>query len=260
MPWPKPRKNNAVRLLCRRRDRDEDKGVMSQMADSVAVSISVLALAVSATTAWLTLFRRGTVKMTQPTVIYFGPDAPRARDVEPPPKVYLRTLLFSTSIRGRVIESMHVSLTRNETHQTFNIWVYGDDNLVRGSGLFVGENGVAANHHFLTPKDGGSFQFSAGLYRFEVYARLLGDRCPNLLFSQELEIAPHVAAALKEPGTGVYFDWGAESSRYLPHVDKRLPSPDAEAFLEAMGMALRSTRPLTDSRAVSSEPPRPASP
>lgn len=121
------------------------------MADPITVTISVLALAVSATTAWLTLFRRGTVKMTQPTVIYFGPDRPRLRDDVPLPKVYLRTLLFATSKRGRVIESMHVSLARNETHQNFNVWVHCDDKLVRGSGLFVGESGVAANHHFLTP-------------------------------------------------------------------------------------------------------------
>ena len=100
--------------------------------------------------------------MTQPTVIFFGPDLPRSHDDAPPPKVFLRTLLFSTSKRGRVIESIHVAPSRNETHQNFNIWVYGDDKLVRGSGLFVGENGVAANHHFLTPKDGSSFRFTEG--------------------------------------------------------------------------------------------------
>ncbi len=50
------------------------------MADPASLTISVLALAVSSVTAWLTLFRRGTVKMTQPTVIFFGPDTPRARE------------------------------------------------------------------------------------------------------------------------------------------------------------------------------------
>ncbi|MGH8604811.1 MAG: hypothetical protein ACREXR_19115, partial [Gammaproteobacteria bacterium] len=112
--------------------------------------------------------------------------------------------------------------------------------LVRGSGLFVGESGVAANHHFLTPKDGSSFQFSAGHYCLDVYARLLGDRDRTLLFSQELEVTPDVAATLKEPGTGLYFDWGADSSRYLPHVEKRLPSPDPEQFLEALGITIRA--------------------
>ena len=113
-------------------------------------------LVVASVTAWLTRFRRGSVKMTQPTVIYFGRDPPRSNDDRPPPKIYLRALLFSTAKRGRVIESMHVALSRNETHQTFNILVYGEPgNLVRASGLFVGETGIAAAHRFLTPKDGG---------------------------------------------------------------------------------------------------------
>lgn len=120
------------------------------MNDPVALAVSVLSLAVSAVTAWLTLFRRGTVRMTQPTVIFFGPDSPRSGREKGLPKIYLRTLLFSTSKRGRVIESMHVSLERSETRQNFNIWVHGDDKLVRGSGLYVGATGVAANHHFLT--------------------------------------------------------------------------------------------------------------
>lgn len=151
-----------------------------------AIAISVLALAVSSVTAWLTLFRRGTVKTTQPTVIFFGTDFPRSRTDAPLPKVFLRTLLFSTSKRGRVIESMHVALSRNETHQNFNIWVYGDEKLVRGSGLFVGETGVAANHHFLTPRDADSFRFTEGRYRLEVFAHVLGDNAPTRLFSQEL--------------------------------------------------------------------------
>src|SRR4051812_21290578 len=103
------------------------------MADPVSIAVSVIALGISATTAWLTLFRRGTVRMTQPTVIFFGPDMSRNREETPLPKVYLRTLLFSTSKRGRIIESMHVALARNETLQTFNVWVHGDEKLVRGS-------------------------------------------------------------------------------------------------------------------------------
>jgi hypothetical protein len=142
---------------------------------TLAVTIAILSLAVSSVTAWLTLFRRGTVRMTQPTVIFFGPDTPRLRNGSTLPKVYLRTLLFATSKRGRVIESMHVALFRSEAHQNFNIWVYGERHeLVRGSGLFVGETGMAANHHFLMPPDSGSFLFAEGQYRLDVFARLLG--------------------------------------------------------------------------------------
>src|ERR1700730_660906 len=127
-----------------------------KLADPFATTLSVLVLVVSGVTAWLTLFRRGTVRLTQPTVVYFGPDGGLPTRA-PKPKVFLRTLLFATSKRGRVIESMHVTRTRSETRQNFNIWVYGNDKLVRGSGLFVGETGVSANHHFLMPSDGASF-------------------------------------------------------------------------------------------------------
>lgn len=206
------------------------------MADTISLTVSALSLAISSVTAWLTLFRRGTVKMTQPTVIFFGPDTPRSREDAALPKVYLRTLLFSTSKRGRVIESMHVALRRNETHQNFNIWVYGErEKLVRGSGLFVGETGVAANHHFLAPAD-SSFHFTEGHYRLDVFARLLGDTKALLLFSQTLDISRETAAALADPGAGVYFDWGPDSSSYLPHVEKRPPSPDPDDFLKALGI------------------------
>ncbi|QBC32248.1 hypothetical protein [Pandoraea sp. XY-2] len=194
------------------------------MLDPVALTVSVLALAVSATTAWLTLFRRGTVRMTQPTVIFFGPDVPRPGRRAPLPKIYLRTLLFSTSKRGRIIESMHVAIHRNETHQNFNIWVHGDEKLVRGSGLFIGESGVGANHHFLTPEDGSDFRFNAGRYRLEVFARILGDRRSKLLFTQELEITLQIAASLETSKAGLYFDWGADSATYLPHVETHKPS------------------------------------
>jgi hypothetical protein len=202
----------------------------------IALVISILSLLVSVSTAWLTLFRRGTVKMTQPTVIFLGPDSPRSIPDIPLPKVFLRTLLFSTSKRGRIIESMHVALSRNETHQNFNIWVYGNEKLVRGSGLFVGETGVEANHHFLAPRDGNSFRFTEGHYKLDVFARLLGDEKQMRLFSQGLEISRELAAALAEPHAGVYFDWGPDSSHYLPHVENRPPSPDPEDFLKALSV------------------------
>jgi hypothetical protein len=183
----------------------------------------------------VTLFRRGTVKMTRPTVIYLGPDAPPARDRPPPPKIYLRALLFANSKRGRVIESMHVRLTRNETQQNFNIWVHGETKaLVRGSGLFVGETGVAADHHFLTPRDTREFRFTEGQYRIDLFAHLLGDSHRTLLFAQTLEITHDMAPRMAELGAGVYFDWGPDSLRYIPHVEKRLPSADPREVIEAL--------------------------
>jgi hypothetical protein len=133
---------------------------------------------------------------------------------------------------------MYIALSRNETQQNFNIWVYGDEKLVRGSGLFVGETGIAANHHFLAPRDGSSSHFTAGRYRMIVFAQLLGDRERTLLFSQSLEISPEIASQLAGSDHGLYFDWGPDSSRYFPHIDKR-PLPN-EDFLELINLTRRS--------------------
>ena len=227
------------------------------MADPLSIAVSSLALGLSSVTAWLTLFRRGTIKMTQPTVIFFGLDVPWAGEQIPPPKVYLRTLLFSTSKRGRVIECMYVALSRNETRQNFNVWVYGDEKLVRGSGLFVGETGVVANHHFLTPRDENAFRFTEGRYTLEVFARLLGDSTHTRLFSQTLEISKETAAALargtpsKEDANrslaGLYFDWGPDSSRYLSYVQERPPTAAPDKFLEA-ALRLRIPQPSSDNK------------
>jgi hypothetical protein len=57
------------------------------MDDPISTTISILALSISAVTAWLTPFRRGAIKMTQPTVIFFGPDSGRDNE-SPRPKSF----------------------------------------------------------------------------------------------------------------------------------------------------------------------------
>jgi len=134
---------------------------------------------------------------------------------------------------------MHATLARDESSQTFNIWVYGDERLVRGSGLFVGETGVAANHHFLTPIDGSSFHFIQGNYRLDVFAKVLGDSKPRKLFSQRLEIDRDAAGAPTDAHAGLYFDWGPDSGSYMSHVDKRDPTPDPEDLLKLLSLPTR---------------------
>lgn len=206
--------------------------------DPISLAISSLSLAVSATTAWFTLLRAGTVRMTRPTTIFFGPDG---KDGSSSPKVYLRTLLFATSKRGRILESMHISLSRNETKQTFNVWIYGDERLVRGSGLFVGESGVAANHHFLLPRDESHFKFTEGTYELEVFVKLLGSYRKTRLFRETLHVSQENARKLADSDAGLFFDWGPDSSRYLAHIDskgdKRDRSRTVDAFELLMNLA-----------------------
>jgi hypothetical protein len=146
----------------------------------IVIAISILALTISATTAWLTLFRKGTLRMTHPTVIFLGPDGPPSQGAEV--KVFLRTLLYSTAKRAQIVESMYVTLRRGESVQNLNIWVYGETGrLLRGSGLRVSEDGITADHHFVLPKDGTHFAFLPGEYVVEVYAMLVNSARALLL-------------------------------------------------------------------------------
>lgn len=185
----------------------------------IAIFISLAAFVVSSVTMWLTLLRKGTVCMTQPTVIFFGPDGGDKKSS----KIFFRTLLFATSKKGRVIENLYVRLKRAESQQNFNIWVYGSSELNRGSGIFVGETGIATNHHFLLPTDVEAYEFKAGDYILEVYVHLVGDKETKLLHEVTLSISSQEASELKQSDKGIYFDWGPDSSRYHSHIDNRPP-------------------------------------
>ena len=185
------------------------------MDQTLTIIISSIALLVSAGTAWLTLLHKGSVKLTRPTIIFFGPDGYRG-----PAKVFLRALLYCSSQRGRIVESMYLKLKNNGTEQLFNIWVYGDEFKARGSGLFVGKEGVVCNHHFLLPKKAEEYTFLKGRYTVEVYAQLVGDKSPLLLSSQDLSITEEWATKINNVDAGIYFDWCQDSNQYQPHLDR----------------------------------------
>ena len=195
----------------------------STVIEQLSLGIAILALLGSAFTAWLTLLRRGAVRMTQPTVVFFGPDGGRP-DRKPLPKIFLRTLLYSTADRGQVVETMFVTLTRGKDATAFGIWVYGDP-LVRGSGVYVGREGLAANHHFLL-RDDVPFRFTPGPYDLEVFATTVRHRKPQSLWRLSLAVSPDDGRALAGE-FGLYFDWNPQARRFEAHVDPRpqLPSP-----------------------------------
>jgi hypothetical protein len=193
------------------------------MVDYVSVGIASASLVISAATLWWTTLHRGTLKMTQPGMVYFGPDGQAGM-----PKVTLRPMLYSTSRRGQVLEGLYVKLHRGDSWQAFNIWVHGDGPLVRGGGMKVGWDGVVCYHHFLLPKDGAEFEFRPGTYRLEVFARLVNVVKPLKVFDSHLAITKEQAAEMKEKGRGLYFDWDPDSSAYYSHLDSKRDDPDAE--------------------------------
>jgi hypothetical protein len=175
---------------------------------TISLFLSLLAVIVSGVTAWLTLLKRGTVKMTQPTVVYFGPD----RSV--PHKVFLRTILYATAKRGCIVESMFIRLRRAETTQT-----YGEvGHLSRGSGLFVPDTGFTTDHHFLLPFDDATFAFLPGAYTIELFASIVGERSTRRLTSIELAVTAEQSAELGN-GYGLYFDWSPDATDYQSHID-----------------------------------------
>jgi hypothetical protein len=185
----------------------------------LALTISGLALAVSVMTLWLTYFRKGSVRMTRPTQVFLGSDGSRSSGPNGRPKVFLRALLLAEAKRGRVIETLYATLTRDESRQNFNIWVHGDDQLVRGGGLFVGDTGVVVNHHFLLPADHSEFRWKGGTYRLEVFADILGDTKPVRLLSLDLMMSEAEASSVNTMMCGMYYDWGPQAGRYISHLE-----------------------------------------
>ncbi len=189
-------------------------------------AVAMLALSVSALTLWLTHLHRGTVKMTRPSQFYFGPDGSKTTGLTGPPKIFVRAMLYATSRRGRVLDSLWVTVFRGDTSQTFNVWVHGDKELVRGGGLFVSETGLVTSHHFLL-LEGEAFEFREGEYDVRVFGRIVGDRYPSLLTKQKLTVSADVAAALSRRETGVYFDLSPMSGTYIPMAHQSMTFSEA---------------------------------
>lgn len=180
----------------------------------LGVAISIFSLFVSVTAFWFTWLRRGQLSMTRPALIFFGYDyEPRLT-----PKVFLRTLLYSTSARGQVIESMYVNLCRGGSEQIFSFWGYGETkNITPGSGLFVGPAGVAFNHHFVLSMQQPDYQFVAGSYSITVYARVVGRSTPIKLDTISLTLSKSDAGALSGK-LGILFELEPSAGGYIGHA------------------------------------------
>src|SRR5579863_8239434 len=103
---------------------------MVSYAIVVPILIAVASFGLSLYTLWLTQ-RRGELCMTQPTLVFLGRDGPGNR-----PKIFLRTLLYSTGSKGWVIDGMYLRVYQRDWSYVFDGWAYGEtDKLSPGSGL-----------------------------------------------------------------------------------------------------------------------------
>ncbi len=183
-----------------------------------SIIISLLALVVSVTVAWLTLFRRGSLRMTRPVLVGFLYDQP-AGD----PKIFFRSLLFATGKRGHIVESIFLKVRHGDAVQMFSFWMYGETNaLMIGSGLRVPEDGVAFNHHFLPPKNARTFEFLPGDYVIDIYVRVVKRTDAILLSTVKVALSEWEACELVgDKNRGVLFTWDPDHQRYQSHIDVR---------------------------------------
>ncbi len=170
--------------------------------DSFSIPISLVSLTVSLGTFWLAFVDRGRLRMTKPTIVFFGFDTvPKVTA-----KVFLRTLLYSTATRGHVIEGMYAAVRHNSRERLFSFWGYGEtEKLSAGSGLYVSRTGLAANHHFVLSVHEETYHFEPGAYRIDVLADVVGSRKPVKLGTIQLVVSEELAAALARH-EGVLFE------------------------------------------------------
>ena len=187
--------------------------------------VSVIALAVSLFTLWFTILRRGTIRSTHPSFIAFRYDFVGKK--VPQAKIFFRALLFSTGKRGQVIESLFLRVREGSRQAEFSFWGLGDKDLIRGSGLFVPETGVATNHHF-NPVDAETlFLFSQGAYSLELVAKLVGRERLVSLWDVTLEMPAGVFGSTIARETAVFYSWSPEQRCYVASVEKRSGSVHA---------------------------------
>ena len=171
--------------------------------------------------------------MTKPTIIFFGYDmVPR-----PTPKVFMRTLLYSTANRGQIIEGMFAKLSCGDSKQVFGFWGYGETGtLTAGSGLHVSRTGLAANHHFVLSVHENKYHFEPGDYAIDVFANVVGREVAVYLSTIRLTLTSDLAAALARY-EGVLFERriggeyeGYERDRDSDQMpDKELPASSSRA-------------------------------
>lgn len=187
---------------------------------TLAIMISALALTVSVSNAWLTWFHRGTIRMTAPSMVAFAYDE-RGEMSRFDAKIMIRALLYSTGAQGHAVETLFLKARHLDSLYSFPVWGLAVQELERGGGLFVGKTGVSAWHHFLPSSTAPEFQFGAGTYNLEVWARLSGRSQAVRLWSHTLRLPAASVPDRHDGSQQVWFDQDPESGAFQPRRESR---------------------------------------
>lgn len=181
------------------------------MKETINTIISTLALGISVLTAWLTLLRKGKLKMTPPTPLLLGYEEGKA-------KISFFTMLYSSAFRGQVVESMYVILKQDGKKHLFNRWAYVYESHAYASGCYVKPEGVAQNHQFYILDY--NFIFQPGKVQIDIYARLAPKKKDALLKTIQLQIPIEKKSECENKIKGIMFEWEPDKKNYSLRIDK----------------------------------------
>lgn len=187
----------------------------------MSLIISALAFGLSALTAWLTLLRKGKLKVTQPTPLLLGYENNKA-------KISFYAMLYSTAFRGQIIENMHIVLKQNNKNFLFNKWVYAQDSKAYASGCYIKPEGIPQNHQFFTSDV--NYVFQPGKIEIEIYVHLPTSKKTNLLRSIKLEIPKDFKTDCENKMKGLMFEWEPDKLKYDLRIDENLQEASLEIF------------------------------
>lgn len=184
------------------------------MQIEIPTVVASLSLCISSIVAWFTLFRRGQLQMTNPSMIGLCVEQNKL-------KIFFTSMLYSTGRKGHIVESIFLKVRHTESLQIFNHWSdFRDGNFVSDAGLKVGEDGVCRTLCFVPSLAGANFGVLIGKYEIEVLCKVANCKRPKLLSTLTLELSSFQASAVQE-GIPIAFQWGPASKSYHS-VDQKL--------------------------------------
>ncbi|MBI5377245.1 MAG: hypothetical protein HZA82_01290 [Thaumarchaeota archaeon] len=176
------------------------------MVDPFSLAVAIGSFFISMVTLYLTYLRRGNLRLTRPTVLFFVRDGHDGKF-----KVVVTALLYSTAKRGHVVESMFIKITRDDSVATFGEWIYWDGGKVHLGGVKIGEEGRTLFDHFLLSGRTDSFSFALGKHSVEIYAVKVGAKRPLKLFQTDFILDVEAVEASRLGGLGFALIWNHDT-------------------------------------------------
>jgi hypothetical protein len=127
---------------------------------------------------------------------------------------------------------MFLRVKRGDFSGLFGSWAYGERaQLVPGSGLFIGQDGVSVNHHFLPQDDPQkpfeTFGYLPASHTVEIYADVLGRKAAVKLGEVSVYLSEEACSQMYQDAVGVLFDWHPDQGKYIPEIE---PKHDPQAL------------------------------